>query len=248
MKKITIIAHDNYGAREIFDGITSAYEDIKFQLVLTEGLYYRKSFISSVFKMIREASFRFCFNRFLEVLRYKLDKNIEDVIRGKLNCVYFKTNDVNSDLSIAKISSFCPDLIISTFTMHIVGREVINIPQIATIGTHPSILPSYRGLEVFFWQLANGEKESGVSVFYLDEKIDSGSLILLERFSIINDTVDSLYKKLTKITTEQLNKAVEMLLNGKKITLIKTEEKNSYFKMPTKEAYRKFVERGCRWK
>jgi folate-dependent phosphoribosylglycinamide formyltransferase PurN len=248
MKKITIIAHDNYGAREIFDGITSAYPNLKFQLVITEGLYYRKNFISSIFKMISEASIRFCFNRFLEVLSYKFNTNIEDVARSKINCIYFKTKDVNNSFSTEKISYFDPHIIISTFTMHIIGGGLINIPKIAAIGTHPSILPSYRGLEVFFWQLANGEKESGVSVFYLDEQIDSGALILLEKFSIVNDTVDSLYKKLTKITTKQLIKAIEMLLAEKKITVIRTGERNSYFRMPTKEAYKRFVARGCRWK
>ena len=248
MSNITIIAHNNYGGREIFDGITSAYPDLKFQLVLTEGLYYRKSFIHSVYKMLKEASFIFCFKRFIELLIYKLDKNIESVVRDKHNCTYFKTKDINNCFSIAKISAFNPDIIISTFTMHIVGRDVIKIPKIATIGTHPSILPSYRGLEVFFWQLANGEEEAGVSVFYLDEKIDAGPVFLLERYPILNETLDSLYKKLTRTATKMLIKAIEMLLAGKKMPVIKTETRPSYFSMPTNSAYSRFIKRGCRWK
>ena len=54
--------------------------------------------------------------------------------------------------------------------MHILKKNVIKLPKFYTIGCHPSILPNYRGLEVFFWALANGERESGVSVFYMEKK------------------------------------------------------------------------------
>ena len=198
--------------------------------------------------MLNEASFIFCFKKCIELLIYKLGKNIESVVRDKSNCTYFKTKDVNNSSSVARISAFNPDIIISTFTMHIVGRDVIEIPKIATIGTHPSILPSYRGLEVFFWQLANGEEEAGVSVFYLDKKIDTGPVFLLERYSIVNETLDSLYRKLTETATKMLIKAIEMLLVGKKMPVIKTEKRPSYFPMPTKSAYSRFIKRGCRWK
>jgi folate-dependent phosphoribosylglycinamide formyltransferase PurN len=248
VNNITIIAHDNSGSRELFDGITSAYPDLKFQLVLTEGLYYRKNFFHSVYKMIKEASFIFCFVRFIELLIYKFDKNIKSIVRDKSNCIYFKTKDVNNAFSVAKISAFNPDIIISTFTMHIVGRDVIKIPKIAAIGAHPSILPSYRGLEVFFWQLANGEEEAGVSVFYLDEKIDAGPVFLLERYSIVNESLDSLYRKMARTTTKMLIEAIEMLLTGKQMPVIKTEKQHSYFPMPTKSACSRFIKRGCRWK
>ena len=58
--------------------------------------------------------------------------------------------------------------------MHIYRAEILSIPRLAAISAHPSVLPNYRGLEVFFWAMANGEDQIGVSVFKLTPRIDFG--------------------------------------------------------------------------
>ena len=84
--------------------------------------------------------------------------------------------------------------------MHILNKNVIRLPKISTIGCHPSILPNYRGLEVFFWALVNGEKESGVSVFYMTEKINEyfieGKINAGQQASNHANTLASLSEKL----------------------------------------------------
>ena len=249
VKKTVIVASDNFGAREIFSKIISDHPDVEFFLVITTGLYYKKSFAASIFKMLSEASFAFCFSRFLELFKYKLKRDtLFARAKNRKIQIYF-TNDINGNECHSVLKTFSPDLICSTFTMHILKNNIIQLPAIATIGCHPSILPHYRGLEVFFWALANEEKESGVSVFHVSEKIDSGKVILQERFKIDDDeTVKSIYEKLTFISARLMSQAVQKFKNNESFSTFPYEGSGSYYRMPTVSAYRKFKKAGKKWK
>ncbi len=248
IKKIIVIGHDNYGAREIFTAIADKFVEIEIALVITTGLYYRKSAFQSILKMLKEASWLFCFNRFLEMLKYRLSGDTLFARAKDRDIEIFCTADINGEEANRFIKQFAPDLIVSTFTMHIHKEHTINLSRVASIGCHPSVLPNYRGLEVFFWQLANGETSSGTSVFYLTEKIDAGKVIMQEEFSIDPDeTVASLYAKLTMVTAQLLVVAIEKFKRGEKFEIFLPVGKGAYYPMPTREAYKKFKTAGRKW-
>lgn len=249
IKKLVFIAHDNYGSREIFTRLVQDHPDVEFNLIITQGLYYRKGFIASVFKMLREASFWFCFHRFLELTAYKLKGDSLESRAKKFGVTIYKAIDVNDKVSNDFIRSVAPDVIFSTFTMHILKKNTIALSRVATIGCHPSILPEYRGLETFFWVLANGEKTSGVSVFYVSEKIDAGQVIMQEPFNVTdNETVESIYSKLTGICARLLSETLSGLKSNRQFSIYPQQGKGSYFPMPTKEAYKRFKKSGKKWK
>lgn len=249
IKKVIFIAHENYGSREIFTKLHDEHKDIEFYLIITTGLYYKKSFISSVFKMLKEASFWFCFFRFLELLLFKI-KGDTLVKRAKSRGVkIFFTSDVNNEASNKYIKKISPDIIFSTFTMNILKQNTISLSKIATIGCHPSILPNYRGLETFFWALANDEKDSGVSVFYVTEKIDSGDVIMQKKFEIVPDeTLKSIYEKLTIICADLLSQTLQTFKENGAFKDYPLIGKGSYYPMPTVSAYRQFKALGKKWK
>ncbi len=249
VKKIVIVGHDNYGAREIFENIVNTHSELEFLLIITTGLYYKKTFFNSVVKMLKEASIPFCFNRFIELAKYKIKGDTLYSRANKRNISVFFTDDINGDHAIGMIKKFSPDLIISTFTMHVFKQQTINMSRIATIGCHPSILPHYRGLEVFFWALANRETSSGVSVFYLSEKIDQGQVILQEKFEITDtETVESIYMKLTEVAGRLLSDAVKKIIRNESFPEIFSHDKGSYYPMPTHIAYKKFKASGRKWR
>lgn len=249
IKKVIFIGHDNYGSREIFTKMVKDHPGIEFLLIVTTGLYYKKTFIQSIIKLLKEASFLFSFSRFLELLRYKFKKDSLISRAKKWGVKIYYTNDVNDANSNNVIKEFTPDVIYSSFTMHILKTNTIKLSKIATIGCHPSILPHYRGLEVFFWALANGETKSGCSVFYVTEKIDTGKVILQEEFLIDEDeTVDSIYAKLTKICARLMSLSLDKLINKEEFTIYPSDGKGSYYPMPTREAYNKFKKTGRKWK
>lgn len=248
IKKVVFIAHDNYGSREIFSKLFNDHKDIEFFLIITTGLYYKKGFFSSIYKMLSEASFWFCFYRFLELMLYKLKGDTLEKRAKKWGVPVYFTADVNNAKSNNYINQISPDIIFSTFTMNILKQTTIGLSKKATIGCHPSILPNYRGLETFFWALANDEKTSGVSVFYLTEKIDSGSVIMQEPFDIEPDeTLKSIYEKLTQICAMLLSKTLITIKENGTFQHYPQVGKGSYYPMPTPEAYKKFKKLGRKW-
>ncbi|MFA5839221.1 MAG: formyltransferase family protein [Candidatus Margulisiibacteriota bacterium] len=249
IKKIILVGHDNFGAREIISEIVKNHPHIDFCIIITTGLYYKKSFFASIIKMLREASFVFCLNRFWDGLIYKFKGDTLYSRSKKWKIEVYFTEDINGSKAHEYIKDFSPDLIVSTFTMHIYKEATIKLARVATIGCHPSILPDYRGLEVFFWQLVNKETSSGVSIFYMAEKIDAGNVIMQEKFDITPDeSVDSLYRKLTRITARLMVTTIEKFKLGDKFEIFPSSGKGSYYPMPTRDAYRQFIAKKGKWR
>ena len=77
---------------------------------------------------------------------------------------------------------------------------------------HPSLLPEYRGACPFYWVILNGEKETGVTVHKVEEKIDSGDILLKKFINVSSsETQGSLRKKLAKLTGEAVIETIKIL-------------------------------------
>ena len=85
-----------------------------------------------------------------------------------------KMNDIDF---IEKIRKIEPDIII-VFAFRILPPEIYNLAKIATFNIHTSLLPKYRGAAPINWAIINGETETGLTSFILNEKIDTGSILL----------------------------------------------------------------------
>ena len=84
-----------------------------------------------------------------------------------------------------------------------------------TFNLHASLLPNYRGAAPINWAIINGEKNSGVSTFYIDDKIDSGGLLMQSSIELATDeTVGTLHDKLAKIGSELICQTVKGLAEG----------------------------------
>ena len=111
-------------------------------------------------------------------------------------------NDANF---ISKLKLFKADLFV-VVAFKKLPKLVWDIPRLGTINLHGSVLPNYRGAAPINWVIINQENETGVTTFYVDEKIDSGKIILIEKIKIDkSETYDSLVNK--------------MILVGKKIVI-----------------------------
>ncbi|MDR5590102.1 methionyl-tRNA formyltransferase [Christiangramia sp. SM2212] len=79
-------------------------------------------------------------------------------------------------------------------------KSVWNYPEYGTFNLHASLLPQYRGAAPINWAIINGDKKTGVSTFFLDEKIDTGEMILQEETSILDsENVESLHDRLMEM-------------------------------------------------
>ena len=94
--------------------------------------------------------------------------------------------------------------------------EVVwNMPENGTFNLHASLLPQYRGAAPINWAVINGEKESGVSTFFLQHKIDTGDIILQEKVAIGEDeTAGELHDKLMVVGSKLVVKTLETIESG----------------------------------
>jgi methionyl-tRNA formyltransferase len=105
-------------------------------------------------------------------------------------------NNLKSEDFLKELASFQADLqVIVAFRM--LPKAVWNMPKLGTFNLHASLLPQYRGAAPINWAIINQEKTTGVTTFFIDDKIDTGAIIS-NRETIIEavDTVGTLYSKL----------------------------------------------------
>ena len=148
----------------------------------------------------------------------------------KLNESAVKKYATSQDLHIMqpknlKAESFTDELkslnanlqIVVAFRM--LPKIVWQMPKYGTFNLHASLLPNYRGAAPINWAIINGETKTGVSTFFIDEKIDTGEMILQETTEIaFNETVGSLHDKLMYLGSDLVIKTVNLIEKGNIIT------------------------------
>lgn len=94
-------------------------------------------------------------------------------------------------------------------------KVVWQMPEFGTFNLHASLLPNYRGAAPINWAVINGETKTGVSTFFIDEKIDTGKMILQEEISIDSEeNAGSLHDKLMVLGSELVLKTVSLIEIG----------------------------------
>jgi methionyl-tRNA formyltransferase len=118
--------------------------------------------------------------------------------------------------SVAHIRSFDADLIVVMAYGQILPKGVLDAAKIACINLHASILPRHRGAAPIQSAILDGDTESGVTVMYMDEGLDTGDILLIRRLPIADDdTGGTLHDRIAAITPGALAEAVELLASGK---------------------------------
>lgn len=107
-------------------------------------------------------------------------------------------------------------IIVVAFRM--LPEKVWRFPKYGTFNLHASLLPQYRGAAPIHWAIINGETETGVTTFFIDDKIDTGEIILQEKATIeIDDTVGDLHDRLMHLGTGTVIKTLELIKEDKAI-------------------------------
>ncbi|MBU2650166.1 MAG: methionyl-tRNA formyltransferase [Bacteroidetes bacterium] len=121
-----------------------------------------------------------------------------------------------------KDTSFLEELKHLNADLHVVvafrmlPKVVWNMPPKGTINLHASLLPDYRGAAPLNWVLINGETETGLTTFFLNENIDTGDIIMTEKVSIgKEETLGELHDRMKALGAQLLVKTVEAIRDGK---------------------------------
>ena len=131
---------------------------------------------------------------------------------------------------ISSLNVLNPDIII-VFAFKFLPKEVYKVSNIATFNIHTSLLPEYRGAAPINWAIINGESKTGLTSFILNDKIDTGSIILQEEFIIpTNSTAGELYNIMMEKAPSFTIKVCDQLLSGK--YMLKQQDDNFVFSAP----------------
>lgn len=123
-----------------------------------------------------------------------------------------------------------PELAILAFVTDIIPEKILNIPSLGTIGYHPSLLPRHRGASAINWAIIQGDTRTGLTIFWADKGIDTGSILLQKEVEIgPEETTGSLYfNKLFSMGIEAMVEAVDLIKQGKAPRILQDESQATY--------------------
>ncbi len=117
--------------------------------------------------------------------------------------------------AIAHIRSWNPDVIVVMAYGQILPRAVLEIPRVACLNLHASLLPKYRGAAPIQAAIVAGDAETGITVMYMDEGLDTGDILLQRAMAVSSDeTGGSLHDRLGEIAPAALHDALALLAKG----------------------------------
>ncbi|TAK60490.1 MAG: methionyl-tRNA formyltransferase [Dehalococcoidia bacterium] len=135
---------------------------------------------------------------------------------GDAGIARFPTGQLKKADVLDAYAATAPELGVMAFVTHILPERVLELPARGTIQYHPSLLPRHRGISAMHWAIRQGETQTGLSIFWVDQGIDTGP-VLLQREAAIgpDDTVGSLYfDKLFQPGVEALVDSVRLVREG----------------------------------
>lgn len=125
-----------------------------------------------------------------------------------------EVEDLQSPEFSAELKKLNADLFV-VVAFRILPPSVLEIPNTGSINLHASLLPRYRGAAPIHWAIMQGEKTTGCTVFFLDEKVDTGNIILQASVDIgANETTGELYERLKGIGSSLLAQAIDQIGEG----------------------------------
>lgn len=123
--------------------------------------------------------------------------------------------EVSDGEFIQALKSYSADIFI-VVGFRILPIEVYTIPDEGTVNLHASLLPKYRGAAPINWAIINGESETGVTTFYIEQKVDTGNIILQKKVIIGPDqTAGELHDELAITGADLLVRTVNLIASGK---------------------------------
>ena len=129
-----------------------------------------------------------------------------------------------------EFASYNADLAILAFVTQIVPPQVFSVPRLGSICFHPSLLPKYRGASAINWALINGETKTGLTLFWVDQGIDTGPILLQREVAVEpDDTTGSLYfNKIFPLGVDAIGDAVDLIKAGNPPRIAQEESKATY--------------------
>jgi len=146
---------------------------------------------------------------------YHLSPPVIKLLAQRLNLPVYQPFSLNTEEGITLVRNLQPKLIVVVAFGQILPDEILSIPTFGCINLHPSLLPKYRGAAPIQRSLINGDTVTGITVAYINSKLDSGDIILQKEIKIEPyDTGDSLADRLSQSGAMLVMESIELIKAG----------------------------------
>lgn len=168
-------------------------------------------------------------------------RKIRDILNPSLEYNYIKSYNlheieakgVNTKEFKHALLKLNPDIILVGSWGEKFSKEIYDLPRIAAINAHPSLLPKYRGPNPYFWTIRNREQVSGVTFHLIDKDLDTGAILAQEEIKIYpSDTGKSLKERTVLVARGVVCELLKDLGEDIIIPLTQREDKASYYSHP----------------
>ena len=152
----------------------------------------------------------------------------------KHNIEVFQPAKIKEDYD--KIIDLKPDIIITCAYGQIIPTKILECPKYGCINVHGSLLPKLRGGAPIHHAIINGDKETGITIMYMDKLMDSGDIISQKKIAISeDDNLDTLYSKMSELGKELLMETLPDIINGTNKRIKQNEKEVTFGYNITKE-------------
>lgn len=143
---------------------------------------------------------------------------------------------MRSPEAVAAVAEYKPDLIVTAAYGQILPKAVLDLPKLGCINVHGSLLPKYRGGAPIQRSIINGETETGVTIMYMAEGLDTGDMISRVVLPITDeDTSGTMFEKLSEAGAKLLGETLPSIIDGTAVAVPQQEEDATYAPNLTRE-------------
>jgi methionyl-tRNA formyltransferase len=126
---------------------------------------------------------------------------------------------INSDSTIERVAKLEPDMLIMGGGWHErLSEQILEVPRIACINTHPSLLPEFRGTSITRWQVLHGVEMSGVTVHLVESKFDTGPILGREEVNVSGLTPQAMFERLSEVAADLVPLVVKSIVRSSSLS------------------------------
>lgn len=173
------------------------------------------------------------YHPFIRKIKDILNPSLEHNYIKSYNLPEIKARGVNTKKFKKELLKLNPDIILVGSWGEKLKKEIYDLPKIASINAHPSLLPKYRGPNPYFWTIRNLEQTSGVTFHLIDDGYDTGAILAQEEVKIYpSDTGQSLKDRTVLMARGVVCELLKALREDIIIPLKQREDRASYYSHP----------------
>lgn len=152
------------------------------------------------------------------------------------NIPVYQPANLRDGEALAILKELDPELIVVAAYGRILPPDILAQPRLGCINVHSSLLPKYRGAAPINWAILNGEDETGVTIMYMAEGMDTGDILAQSKTSIdLNENAVQLFDRLALLGAELLVQTIKELETGTAKTVSQDDSQSSYAPMLSRE-------------